>query len=180
MDWDKLIDVVLTGEEYPPERWHVIPCGVSDYGPSYWGEPITEESPDLPDGPKFPDRYYHTRTAVVKDDLMVRLAWGCSIDENFQAPWLKTVFDRGSASHEWVDAFYNEGLVFRTAYLLADNRRVIVPTATGELPLSIPKAQASFLKLLNGLSWGHRGVERFERFVATEGVSFSSETWPEQ
>lgn len=161
MELGKLLDRVIDSDR---DQWYQIDGG----GPSYANNFIERTQYLLQ------VNSHHTRT-VYKPNSSITMAWGMSVssdqDEKFQGEWAK-IFPDPSASHHWVDVFFNNALVFRTSYVTVDGGRAHLPlpkyAANGEL--RVPKRYYEFMQLLNGTD--------YEVKFKQSRIALTDEPWP--
>ena len=178
MTFDDYFSLILDSE---PKDWEHTGCWGSGSGPSYknmftmWGSGGNKRTNI--------DIESHSAIATFKKDLNISLAWGITVNDDFQEDWANSNADPKASSH-LIDFFFGSTLVTRQYYVSVDGGRAMLPIPKIEWDeatkkprsLSISESEDKFFTLFNRIN--KAVILEYEKY--REGADFQivSRKWP--
>jgi hypothetical protein len=168
MDLRKLIDTVI---DSAPDDWYLI-----------------ADAPSFRDHLEFYEVYdgqanvlhaeSHGSVGVYIPDVSITIAWGLEWNKDFQEEWCKK-FPDPKAHGGFLDMFFNNALVYRTAYVWVDGIHLPRPRHTGDGKLEVRKRACDLMNLVDGMGKSPRqGFNPYEADVKRAGFTVIDEEWP--
>ena len=175
MEFIKLISEILNSDK---TDWNVIVCenlGLSNLNSfSVWSTGTGDF--------KNIEINSHDYIASYKKNLSICLAWGLTINDDFQEKWVEIFPDKSASSH-YIDIFYNGMVVFRIPYVTVDGGRCYLPLPERDfdenkkeiVKLKTPKNEYNFIKLVNSFL---RDYTRYDDYLKRAKIEICNEVWP--
>src|SRR5262245_27336140 len=138
MTLQEIIDRIVMSQ---PSDWHVM-----GGHPSYHDRFDQVES----GGQTWLELESHRTVAAFKPDASITMAWGLTVNENFQEPWANRFPDSQASSH-FVDVFLNGALVYREMYVSVDGARCDLPLPLERHGGRVPLKYFAFIALVERL-----------------------------
>ncbi len=125
------------------------------------------------DGYPFSRPIMHNNSAVYRQDIDIKLAWGAVETEEFNEPWHQAFPDH-AASSVWVDLLYRGSRVSSWMFVIVDGGRYLVrlPTPNADGTYSIRQNELGFSELIfqlysHGQGPYHTLLEAFQACAIT-------------
>jgi hypothetical protein len=168
MDLRTLINTII---DSAPEDWHII-----------------ADQPTYRDHLEFYEVYEgqsnvlhaaaHHSVAAYIPDVSVTMAWGLKWNQDFKEDWCKQ-FPDPKAHGCFLDVFFNNALVFRTAYVWVDGITFPLPRRTKDGDLQVTERACKLMKIIDRMGLAPRpDYESYESDLRRAGFTVVVEEWP--
>ena len=104
----------------------------------------------------------HPYIACYVPDVSITMGWGMKFTDNFDEPWARD-FPDPMAFGEFVDVFYNGGLVFRNSYVVVDGGRACLPFPASRGDLTVTRDDYDLIRIVHELTQAIPFEEYFTR-----------------
>ncbi len=163
MNLRKLIDTVI---DSAPEDWHLIADA-----PSYRDHLSFDGQPEVLRVEA------HSNVGVYIPNVSITTAWGLEWNKNYQDEWCKN-FPDPSAHGCYLDMFFNNALIHRTAYIWVDGIKLPLPRPRGD-KLSVTERACKLMKVMDRIGKSPRSnFNSYESDIARAGFTVIEEEWP--
>ena len=173
MTLNELIQEILQSES---SDWNEISCWGSFTGPSYKDKfefyNVYEGEPNILHVDS------HHSIAAYKKNLSITLAYGLTVNDEFEEDWANQFANPNASSH-FIDLFFNNSLVLRETYLIVDGGRckLPIPSYGDDQELVVAQEYYNFIRLIQRLSSGDSSDQNFENYFERTGMKIIDSSW---
>ena len=120
----------------------------------------------------------HHSVAVYVRDVSITMAWGLKWLEDFKEDWCKN-FPDPKAHGGFVDVFFNNALVYRTAYVWVDGIHFPLPRHTKGKELEVDKRACEFMEVIDSMGRAARpAYDKYQSDLRRAGFTVVDKEWP--
>ncbi len=121
----------------------------------------------------------HGSVGVYMPNVSITMAWGLQWRDDFEEEWCKQ-FPDPEAHGCFLNVFFNNAMVFRTAYVWVDGINLPLPRRTKDDGLEVTKNACALIKIIDALGKALRpDYSPYESDVKRAGFTMVDERWPE-
>lgn len=120
----------------------------------------------------------HPSVAVYIPDVSITMAWGLKWLEDFKEDWCKN-FPNSKANGGFVDVFFNNALVYRTAYVWVDGIHFPLPRHTQGAALEVDKGACEFMEVIDSMGRAARpAYDKYQSDLRRARFTVVDKEWP--